>query len=142
MRDSGIIVLNVPAVAGALAQYPQIARAEFHAATEAALLLNVAALAAYPSATGGSYRRTGTLGRTWTQAQPEWQALASGFQGTLGNATPYGPYVQDDARQARRMAGRWRNTPKRVVAGNKGRIEALYRAALQRIEAKITKVTT
>lgn len=142
MADTGLIILNVPQVAGALASYPQIARPEYQAATEASLLLNIPELAEYaPAPEGSSYRRTGTLGREWTTATPEWQASSSGFEGTLGNNTPYGPYVQDDERQARRMAARWRNTPKRVVEGNRGRIEANYRAALSRISEKINRVT-
>ena len=142
MADDALIVLNVPQVAGALEQWPQIARPEYQAATEASLLGTIPELASYPTAIDGSeYRRSGNLGREWTAAQPEFQAMSSGFEGKLGNNTPYGPYVQDDERQARRMAARWHNTPKRVTTRNKGRIEANYRAACERISAKINKVT-
>jgi hypothetical protein len=141
VSDSGIIALNIPEVAGALASYPQIARPEYQAATEASLLLNIPELAEYPPQGSSTYRRTGTLGREWTTATPEWQASSSGFEGTLGNNTPYGPYVQDDERQARRLAARWRNTPKRVVTRNTNRIEANYKVAVERIAEKINRVT-
>lgn len=144
-NDAGVIVLNLPQVAGALESYPQIARPEYQAATEASLLLNIPELARYPSPPeGSSYRRGGTLGREWTTASPEWQASSSGFEGTLGNNAPYAIFVEGppDQRpgQARVHKGRW-PTVKRVVEGNRGRIEANYRAAIARIAEKINKVT-
>ena len=66
-------------------------------AGEEALLGLIPDLADYPAQPAGStYRRTGTLGRLWTSAKPSWQSKPTGFIGTLGNATSYGPYVQGD----------------------------------------------
>jgi len=50
------------------------------------------------------YRRTRTLGRKWTT---KVEFISGGVVGTIGNATPYGPYVQSRADQAQVHAGRW-----------------------------------
>lgn len=144
--DSGIIVLNVPEVAGALGKWPEIARPEYQAATEASLLGMVPELSHYPSAPEGStYRRTGTLGRTWTAAQPEFQAMSSGFEGTLGNSTPYAVWVEgptgERPGQATVHQGRWASVSK-LEKSAKTKVEALFTAACERIADKINRVTT
>jgi hypothetical protein len=143
--DSGIIVLNVPEVAGALKRYPQIARPEFEAASDATLLGTIPEVAAYPTEpSGSSYRRTGTLGRTWTAARPEFSAMGTGFEGTIGNATPYAVYVEgptdEKPGQAAVHRGRWPSVTQ-VMKSNQARAEALFRAAADRIAAAINKVT-
>ena len=50
------------------------------------------------------YRRTRTLGRKWTT---KVEHISGGVVGIVGNATPYGPYVQSRADQAQIHAGRW-----------------------------------
>lgn len=50
------------------------------------------------------YRRTRTLGRLWTT---KVEYINGGVVGTIGNATPYAPYVQSRADQAQIHAGRW-----------------------------------
>jgi len=50
------------------------------------------------------YKRTGTLGKSWTtDVRPSGTSL----NGVLGNVRPYGPYVQDEEVQARIHRGRW-----------------------------------
>ena len=61
-----------------------------------------------PPPSGSTYRRTDTLGRLWTVARPQFRVAGTTWEGRLGNATPYGPYVQDDERQAWMHTGRWR----------------------------------
>lgn len=60
----------------------------------------------YPQARPSSkYVRTGTLGRRWVTTPVKH--IAEGLYGSLGNNTPYGPWVQSSAFQARVHAGRW-----------------------------------
>lgn len=50
------------------------------------------------------YTRTGTLGRRWTTRVTR---VTGGVQGTIGNNTLYGPYVQSNEHQAGIHRGRW-----------------------------------
>lgn len=57
-----------------------------------------------PQRAGSSYRRTGTLGRTWTSdVYPEGDALI----GKVGNVTKYAPQVQSEKFQSKAHKGRW-----------------------------------
>lgn len=94
---------NLSALQSAINALPRLLQAALADAGPAALLALIPDLARYPSPPAGStYVRTGTLGRLWTTAQPVWAASGTGlaFSATLGNATPYGPYVQDPGSQA------------------------------------------
>lgn len=83
------------------ASAPRVIRETLADASDEALLGMVADLASYPPTPPASrYRRSGTLGRLWTTAQPTWEARAAGFLGALANATPYGPYVQGEEQTA------------------------------------------
>lgn len=141
MANEAIIVLGIPEVAGALERYPEVAGPEWQAASDASLLGLIPEVADYPSApANSSYRRTGTLGRLWTSARPEWRPMANGFEGSIGNATPYGHWVQGED-QARRMGAiGWVKAEKRLQDA-KSRIEDIFRAAARRIEAKLNRVT-
>ena len=123
----------------ALDHEPQIAAPILRTATERALLRLVKPLATYPPAQG-TYRRTGTLGRLWTSAQPEFTSNASGFEGSLGNTTPYGPFVQgshdEEPHQAWMHKDTWK-TVDDVAKANEGAIQGEYEAALAQIEAAI-----
>lgn len=141
MADESIIVLGIPEVVGALNRYPELAMPEFQAASEASLLGLIPEVSDYPSApAGSSYRRTGTLGRLWTAAKPEWRPMGTGFEGSIGNATPYGHWVQGEDQASRMAAIGWVQAEKRLQAA-KSRIEAIFRAAARRIEAKLNRVT-
>jgi hypothetical protein len=136
-----IVVIGIPEVAGALERYPAIAKPEFQQATDAALLGMVPELASYPPQKSWQHnRRTGNLGRMWTAARPEWQAMASGFEGTLGNATGYAEWVQGEKQTLAAEVIGWKPAEKLLQAA-KGRIEALYQAAAKRIADAINKVT-
>jgi len=83
--------------------------------------------AVYPAPPPGStYRRTGTLGRLWTSSTPSISIAGSVLNARLGNATPYGPYVQDPDRQAKVHRGRWQTTDD-VVDKHAGVIEPLLK---------------
>src|SRR5262245_56539893 len=109
----------------ALNRFPEAVRPALQQAAEVALLSLIPDLADYPPPPAGStYRRTGTLGRLWTAAQPEFAADASGFEASIGNATPYGDFVQGE-HQASMHRGRWK-TVEDVVNSHQAEIEAYF----------------
>lgn len=117
----------------ALDAYPDIARPIVARAAEAALLSLIPSLADYPSPPAAStYRRTGTLGRLWTAARPEFEPMQSGFEASIGNTTPYGPFVQSAERQAHWMR-HWTNTDQRVVEDHQAEIQQFFDQALQEV---------
>lgn len=134
--SSTIEIQGGSALIAALAQFPDVARPELERAAEAGLLSVVGPLATYPPASSRSrYRRTGTLGRTWTAARPAFQVQASGFEAKLGNATPYANEVQgEDQRPA--FVGRWR-TADQVLTAQQAQIQQQFDAAAERIVAKL-----
>lgn len=74
---------------------PQVIEKHLGDAAEALLLGIAKDLAQYPPIPPQStYRRTGTLGKTWTAARPDITASGAKFEGSIGNSTPYGPWVQ------------------------------------------------
>lgn len=110
----------------ALADFPDVAEGEIERGMDQALLLLAGDAADYPPAPSDStYRRTGTLGRLWVGARPVVTRSSGAFvAGRIGNATPYGPYVQDPNRQAAQHRGRWRTT-KDVVRDNEAGIKII-----------------
>ncbi len=104
----------------------------------------------YPKATGapgrdaqgrftaaGSYRRTGTLGRTVTSMQglaPEALSrvdnLGGQVVGIVGTALSYAPWVIDEERQAKQHRGRWW-TLQRVVQDARNGIKNIFEQAIK-----------
>ena len=127
---SGVELIGLEALASIPGAAPRVLMDALGQAGEEALLGLIPDLASYPSQPAGStYRRTGTLGRLWTSAKPSWAAKPSGFIGTLGNATSYGPYVQGDE-QARGNA-HW-DTAADVLDGHTAEIFGIFEDALER----------
>lgn len=98
-------------------------------ATEASLAILHDDIARYPAPPPRStYRRTGLLGRTWTERVT---LKGGGVEGELGNNARdrrgriYGPYVQDHERQSRYHAGRWQ-TDQLVANRNESRIIGIF----------------
>ena len=91
-------------------------------------LLHLAGQAAkYPPAPSGStYRRTGTLGRRWTNSQPTIEFGGSGafVAGRIGNNTVYGPWVQGADKQAAVHRGRW-DTTDQILAKNQQAVKGI-----------------
>lgn len=79
-----------------------------------------AAIAKYPPPPAGStYRRTGQLGRSWTN---RISAQGNKLTGELGNNTRYARWVQGHGFQNRKVhAGRW-DTDEMVARANEGDI--------------------
>jgi hypothetical protein len=107
-------------------RFPAIARGAVAKALEKALLLLQGEAADYPVQRSGSrYRRTGTLGRTWTSARREIrQGRGHLLEGRMGNRTPYGPYVQSEAEQLAVHRGRWK-TIEQILQEQEGAIDGL-----------------
>lgn len=103
------------------------------------LLKRIPQLARYPGRPS-SYRRTGTLGRGWTSAQPQWSGSGPAFVGKLGNATPYGPFVQGP-KQASMHAGIW---PKAESIAEEARpeLETDIKAEIERVAAEVNRVSS
>jgi hypothetical protein len=122
---------GMDALLRALDRYPEIAGPILGKASDAALLGLIPDLADYPAPPIDSrYRRSGTLGRLWTAARPEWEAIPSGFLGSIGNATPYGAWVQDSHDQAWMHKNRW-STDKEIVDNHAVDTEQYFDEALQ-----------
>ena len=128
--EANITIEGYEELMQAFRDFPEIAQGEVEVALDKALLLLQGAMADYPAQAGDTaYRRTGTLGRLWTAAQREvYEAGHHVWEGRIGNATPYGPYVQDPDRQAPWHAQRWKTTAD-VVKENEQAIAALLAQA-------------
>ena len=96
----------------------------------ASLALLHGQLATYPAPPmNSSYRRTGTLGRSWTTKVTPG---VDGIVGEIGTDVPYAPFVQGGSgprQQAWMHQGRWQ-TDEQVIHANESRIRALFRDAV------------
>jgi hypothetical protein len=93
-----------------------------------AVLLLQSDMADYPpQRSGSSYRRTGTLGRTWTT---KVENIPGGVQGKVGNVTEYAPLVQSEQFQSAVHRGRWTNTDEQVLRRRLAQIERMFQVAV------------
>jgi len=136
--SASVEVSGLNALVAALQEFPEIAAPELKKAAEAALLAMVDPISLYPAEPPESeYTRTFTLGRAWHAAVPEFDQVAeSGFEASLANPTPYGPYVQDSEMQAAVHRGRWQ-TDAEVMEANLAQTEQYFETALQNVATAI-----
>lgn len=80
-----------------------------------------------PQRAGARYRRTGTLGRRWTT---NVVSAARRVEGSVGNNTVYGPFVQSSQFQARVHRGLWQ-TDAQVMERNIDVIVSEFSAAIR-----------
>lgn len=133
---AAIEVTGLNETIAACKQAPQLITQTIQPAVEGALLSLLPDLASYPSPPANSaYRRTGTLGRTWTAAKPEFQAISSGFEARIGNPTPYAPFVQGTP-QARMHRGRWEEAEK-IAEKHTGDMEQRIQGAVDRLSQEL-----
>lgn len=105
-------------------------RAQVQAAEESAIY-TLNQLKQYPSSTGGSYRRTGTLRRSWHHEVFTTTREPSARVSSNGNIAPYNRWVQDQTRQARMHRGRW-NTAQQVAHDSVDTVVDFYRTRIRR----------
>lgn len=90
-------------------------------------------LAKYPPAPyGGKYRRTGTLGRGWTNAPVKVWGDSFQIQAIMGNAVPYAKYVQGRDFQPDYIAQNWQ-TVESVLDSRKLFIQQQFSNAVDRL---------
>lgn len=79
------------------------------------------------------YRRTGTLGRSWTTSV---ETTGNDMIGRVGNAVNYGPYVMDRSQQAYAHQGVW-PVAQDVAEQNAETVLGVFADAVQRALAGI-----
>lgn len=110
MASAELRLQGAPELLAKLAHTPDLLLQLIERAVTAGLLQLQHEMAIYPLPPAGStYHRTGTLGRLWTSDPPLWSGRPSGWLGSIGNATSYGPYVQDPKWQSSHNDA-WRTT--------------------------------
>lgn len=85
----------------------RIDRAMRGAMTDSTILLMREMKAYPPPPPNSSYKRTGTLGRSWSRRVEGRGMEVTGTVGSNGNMAPYNRYVQDGEYQAQMHQGRW-----------------------------------
>lgn len=136
MTQPAIEIKDLDALLARMEAEPEVALIEIHRATDASFKSLLPDLKAYPAPPPNSrYRRTKTLGRTWSAAPFDFAYGSSGFEGTLKNSTPYGPYVQGDD-QAPIHEGRW-STADEIAEKHEPQVQQYFDQAGERIAKKI-----
>lgn len=94
-------------------------------------------MADYPAPpTGSTYRRTTTLGKRWTQTQPDITENTTELVVKVGNNTAYGPWVQNKQFQAYMHQGRWQtdeDTLRSLAPGIEAALNAAVQSALDEV---------
>lgn len=121
--------INDSEVRRMLAQTPAALQRAMRGAMNDATALLLRELQTYPTQrTGSTYKRTGTLRRSWSrEIQGDGLALR-GIVGSNGNMAPYNRIVQDQDAQAAIHRGRWTNTVQNVVSSNERTIQDMFDA--------------
>jgi hypothetical protein len=79
-----------------------------------------------PQRTGSTYRRTGTLGRSWSRTVETQGNTVIGEVGSNSNMAPYNRQVQDADRQSRIHRGRWTNTVQETARRNERTVQRYF----------------
>lgn len=81
-----------------------------------------------PQRTGSTYKRTGTLRRSWSREILGDGLAMRGIVGSNENMAPYNRAVQDADRQAPIHRGLWTNTAQGVLSRNQSTIQDMFEA--------------
>ena len=126
------ITINTEEVIRQLDATPQQVRIAMRQAVDDATALILRDQKTYPPAPPNStYRRTRTLGRSWTREITENGDTIRGRVGSNANVAPYNRYVQDEAMQARIHAGRWNNTIQGTVRNRQATVQRMFEDRLR-----------
>lgn len=127
------ITIDDKAVLRMLRNAPDKINRAMSAAMNDATAMLLRDLKTYPAAPPGStYRRTRTLGRSWSRKISGRGANIVGRVGSNSNIAPYNRYVQDADRQARVHQGRWKNTTQGVAQRRTRAIKRMFRDRLDK----------
>lgn len=109
----------------------KIARALTAAHNDATALL-LRELSTYPPLRSGStYKRTGTLRRSWSRRIEGSGLEQRAIVGSNSNIAPYNRAVQDEEEQRPAFRGRWTNTVQGVMRRNQQAILEMYQARIR-----------
>lgn len=81
-----------------------------------------------PQPSGSTYKRTGTLRRSWSKRIEGEGIEVTAIVGSNSNTAPYNRAVQDEDKQRRAFRGRWTNTAQNVLRRNQRAIVEMYQA--------------
>lgn len=125
------IAVDADRVRALLQRAPNDLNAAMRGATEDATTYLLALIRRYPQQRAGStYRRTGTLNRSWSRRVEGTGLSIRGFVGSNGNIAPYNRYVQSRREQAAVHRGRWQ-TVEDVAEHERDRVVQFYRDRLR-----------
>ena len=79
-----------------------------------------------PQRSGSTYKRTGTLRRSWQRRVTSEGNTIAGEVVSSGNMAPYNRLVQDQTQQARIHRGRWTNTAQETARRNERTIQRYF----------------
>ena len=106
---------------------PQRVNRALRAAMDDSTILLLREMQTYPPQRPGStYKRTGTLRRSWLRRVSNAGVGVTGEVVSSGNMAPYNRLVQDQTRQARVHRGRWTNTAQEVARRNERTIQRYF----------------
>lgn len=110
-----------------LAGAPKAMNRAMRAASNDATALLLRELKTYPPQRSGStYKRTGTLRRSWSRSIEGEGLQMRAVVGSNSNMAPYNRAVQDEDRQRSIFRGRWTNTAQNVVRRNQTTVQEMY----------------
>lgn len=84
-----------------------------------------------PQRSGSTYRRTGTLRRSWSRRIAGSGLEQRAIVGSNSNMAPYNRAVQDEDEQRPQFRGRWTNTAQNVLRRNQQTVLEMYQARLR-----------
>jgi hypothetical protein len=125
MSDVSIII-NDREVRQMLQRAPQQIHRAMRGGMEDATTYLLRQMQTYPQQRAGStYKRTGTLGRSWSRRIRGRGLDIEGVVGSNSNIAPYNRRVQDQTRQASIHRGRW-STVQQVAARSRNTIQRFF----------------
>ena len=104
---------------------------DLESAMKRSLYRLVGEMAQYPPLASSSYRRTGTLGRSWT-SRIKIRSVSGGIEGRIGTNVEYAPLVQSSRLQARVHRRHGWITDARAMENQRRNIEGEFGAAVRR----------
>lgn len=106
------------------------------AAMKRSLYVLIGEMANYPALQSNSYRRTGTLGRSWTSSA-KVESDGETVEGRIGTNVEYAPLVQSSRLQTAVHRRHGWMTDARAIAKNRRFIESQFNGAVRLVVRKV-----